>query len=113
MKRIVLLISFLILGLPVFAAQEEVLPPINANRGFSGVQNTVPKRVPELSKSVYDYNEDVAPVKEAKEIKKNVSPQDQQAQKRVPMTYGNFPQNYDSSNVMMMMEQFGRLPGQY
>lgn len=105
MKKGLLLSVLLLIGaMPILAsASEEIY--------FSGAQNKAPKTIPQLSsssknKSVYDYEEEAKDT--PREIKRNPN-----STKQAPMTYGNFPQNLDSSNVMMMMQNFGRLPGQY
>ncbi len=114
MKKTVLILGILFIAAPMFAA-EEITPNFSNYKNYSGVQNTSRPTIPALerSKSIYDYNndyDDEKPVSDAREIKKNPT---QQSSKAAPMTYGNFPQNYDGMEAQMMMQQFGRLPGQY
>ncbi|MDR1169127.1 MAG: hypothetical protein LBK53_09625 [Heliobacteriaceae bacterium] len=93
MKKIILLVTVM-LSLPAMA------DTIN----FSGAQNSASKSYPQLPRS----SDEVQPAKEAREIKTNP-----QAKKQPPMTYGNFPQNYDSANSMMLMQQYGIMPGAF
>ncbi|MDR1327807.1 MAG: hypothetical protein LBJ74_05310 [Heliobacteriaceae bacterium] len=86
MNKSIFIFIFL-LALPVMA--EEIQ--------FSGAVNQAHPQYPALYQEK-SYDEGTKPV--AREIKKNPA-----GEKRAPMTYGNFPQNYDSSNNMMLMQQ--------
>ena len=120
MKKMMIIACLTVFGMSTYAEivpNSEVLPYINGNRQFSGAQNTSPKSIPAFSKSVYDYQEEAEDtpkpvVREAKQIKKDITPQSPSGRKP-PMTYDRFPQNYDSSNSMMMMQQYGMMPGMF
>jgi len=66
---------------------------------FSGAVNQAPVQYPPLYKEKPSYDDD-EPKSAPHEIKKN-----QTGEKRPPMTYSNFPQNYNSQDGMMMMQQ--------
>ncbi len=111
LKRILLLLCIMSLGLNVLA--EEVTVNLTPAKKFSGVTNKASFKYPPLSVSDLEYDEGMAEMIEEGEIdfsKRPVSArqivnQDPDALRRTPaMNYSNFPQNYDSSNSMMMMQ---------
>lgn len=72
---------------------------------FSGAVNQARPQYPPLYKEKSSYDDAQKPV--AREIKKTPTT----GEKRPPMTYNNFPQNYDSANSMMMMQQMQQMQG--
>lgn len=107
LKKVITLSCLVLMSVPV--AAEEVTINATPARQFSGLTNSAQPKYPSLyrPKSVVDmqYDEmdedgnqrDVVSVK--KVIKEGMN-----TGKVAPMTYGAFPQNYDSSNSMMMMQ---------
>lgn len=104
MKKFILILSILAFALPVFS-EEINLTPKNT---FSGFNNTgVRPQYPHLSKPLSasdiveeeEENEIMRP-KSVKEMGTTTSSTD----RRAPMTYDQFPQTYDSSNSMMLMQ---------
>ena len=70
---------------------------------FSGAVNTARPQYPPLYRERPSYY-DEAPKTPPREIKKNPTKEN-----RPPMTYNNFPQNYDSANQMMLMQQMQQM----
>jgi len=109
-KNILLAVCFIAFTMPstaeeVFNAQ--ALDYVNSNKNFSGVYNRAPKaEYPPLYKNTVQTERRTSDeTKETKktEIKKNINANS--SGKKAPMTYGNFPQNHDSSYSQMLMQQ--------
>lgn len=106
-KKILLLSCLVFISVPVMA--DEIIINATPAKQFSGFTNSAQTKYPSLysPKSVVDMqyedmDEDGNPrdvVSAKKVIKEGVN-----TGKVAPMTYGNFPQNYDSSNSMMLMQ---------
>ena len=101
------IIAFLIL--PAMADEVNVnMTPANK---FSGMTNKSNFKVPPLSASDLQYEEGMAEMGEDGKINFSHRPvsarqivnQNPDAVRNAPMNYSNFPQNYDSSNSMLMM----------
>ena len=97
------------LGLNVLA--EEVTVNLTPAKKFSGVTNKSSFKYPPLSASDLEYEEGMSEIDGNKNYSKppvsarQIVNQDPDAVRRAPaMNYSNFPQNYDSSNSMMMMQ---------
>ena len=111
MIKKLLLLSFLtILTLPAMADEVNInMTPANK---FSGMTNKSNFKVPPLSASDLQYEEGMVGMDDEGEINFSHRPvsarqivnQDPDAVRRAPMNYSNFPQNYDSSNSMLMMQ---------
>ena len=104
MKKFILVLSLLIVSAPVFS-EEINLTPKNTFSGFNN--NGARPKYPQLNKTlsasdlIEEQNEnEVMGPKSVKEMG-NTTPSNDG---RAPMTYSQFPQNYDSSNSMMLMQ---------
>ena len=92
-KFFIILILF---SLPVFADEINMTP----QNAFSGYNNSgVRSKYPQLKKSLLLEDEQRSDIMKPKSVKEmgNITPS-----ANSPMTYGQFPQNYDSSNMMLM-----------
>ena len=103
MKKIVLAVLLISFALPVFS-EEVNLTPKNAFSGFNN--NAARAKYPQLTKpvSASDIMEERAEsIMSPKSVRQmgDVTPNNDG---RSPMTYSQFPQNYDSSNSMMLMQ---------
>lgn len=106
-KKIILTLCLISVTAPVFA--DELINKLNATplNQFSGTSNTVRAKYPSLykAKSVVDMQYEDAEKEETDVVSvKEIMRQNPDTRKIAPMTYGNFPQHYDSSNSMMMMQ---------
>lgn len=105
MKNFIIAFLLMSLALPVFS-EEINLTPKNSFSGFNnrGVRPTYPQLHKEpLSAAdiVEEQNEqEFIRTKSVKEMG-NITPRNNTS---TPMTYSQFPQNYDSSNTMMLMQ---------
>lgn len=91
-----LFIVLMLFSLPVFADEINMTPQST----FSGYNNSgVRTKYPQLKKSLLLENEQRSDIMKPKSVKEmgNITPS-----VNSPMTYGQFPQNYDSSNMMLM-----------
>ena len=91
-----LFIILMLLSFPVFADEINMTP----QNTFSGYNNNgVSTKYPQLKKSLIIENEQRSDIMKPKSVKEmgNITPSSNS-----PMTYGKFPQNYDSSNMMLM-----------
>ena len=104
MKKLILAIAILSITTPVFS-EEINLTPKNT---YSGFNNTAARaKYPQLQKTLsaseiveeQEANSMMAP-KSVREMG-NITPSNNS---NAPMTYSQFPQNYDSSNSMMLMQ---------
>lgn len=94
MKKLFIILMFL--SFPVFADEINMTP----QNTFSGYNNNgVSTKYPQLKKSLIIENEQRSDIMKPKSVKEmgNITPSSNS-----PMTYGKFPQNYDSSNMMLM-----------
>lgn len=108
-KNFILSLCLIGFVMPAFADRmpnQDALDFVNTNSNFSGTFNTARPKFPSLKKSLStsdimqeDAENEMGSGSEAHEIK--INPKDV---KHPPMNYSNFPQNYDSSNSMMMMQ---------
>ena len=102
MKKIILVLMLLAIVTPVFA-EEINLTPKNSFSGFNN--NGVRSKYPQLKQTVSAtdileaQSDSVMSPKSVREMG-TVQPTNNG---RTPMTYDQFPQNYDSSNSMMLM----------
>lgn len=104
-KQFITALLLAITVLPAFS-DEINLTPQNKFSGFNnnGIRSTYPKLSREVSASdiIEENNENsMMRPKSVKEMG-NITPSN--SSKSTPMTYSQFPQNYDSSNTMMMMQ---------
>ncbi len=104
MKKLILAIAILSITTPVFS-EEINLTPKNT---YSGFNNTAARaKYPQLQKTLsaseiveeQEANSMMGP-KSVREMG-NITPSNNS---NAPMTYSQFPQNYDSSNSMMLMQ---------
>lgn len=104
MKKLILAIAILSITTPVFS-EEINLTPKNT---YSGFNNTAARaKYPQLQKTLsaseiveeQEANSMMGP-KSVREMG-NITPSNNS---NAPMTYNQFPQNYDSSNSMMLMQ---------
>lgn len=107
-RKILLLICLFTISLPVLA--DELLDKLNSTPAsqFSGFTNTARPKYPSLyrAKSVVDmqYEDDEKEMEQGDVVSvKKILKENPGVVKSAPMTYSSFPQNYDSSNSMMMM----------
>ena len=89
MKKIILVLALLIVSAPVFS-EEINLTPKNTFSGFNN--NGARPKYPQLNKTLS--------ASDLIEMGSTTPSNDG----RAPMTYSQFPQNYDSSNSMMLMQ---------
>lgn len=100
-RKMVLIFTLLIFVSPVFAEEINMTPQST----FSGVNNkgikpAYPKfNIPVMSDTV-DTREDFMKPKSVRHMSEFTPSND----KKAPMTYNEFPQNYDSSNSMMLIQ---------
>lgn len=105
LNKFIVMLAFAVLALPA-AADEIHLTPKNSFSGFnnrSSVRSTYPQLKKTLSASdlIEEQNEnDIMKPKSVREMG-NITPVNDG---RTPMTYSQFPQNYDSTNSMMLMQ---------
>ncbi len=103
MKKFILVLLLLTIAVPVLA-EEVNLTPKNSFSGFNN--NGVRSKYPQLKKTVSasdimeEQSESVIAPKSVREM--GVS--NGLNNGRTPMTYDQFPQHYDSSNSMMLMQ---------
>lgn len=103
MKKIVLALLVLSFALPVFS-EEVNLTPKDAFSGFNN--NAARAKYPQLAKPVSasdimeEQTENIMSPKSVRQMG-NIAPSNDG---KSPMTYSQFPQNYDSSNSMMLMQ---------
>lgn len=103
MKKIVLALLVLSFALPVFS-EEVNLTPKNTFSGFNN--NAVRAKYPQLRKSVSasdimeEHAESIMSPKSVRQMG-DIAPNNDG---KSPITYSQFPQNYDSSNSMMLMQ---------
>lgn len=103
MKKIVLALLVLSFALPVFS-EEVNLTPKDAFSGFNN--NATRAKYPQLRKSVSasdimeEQTESIMSPKSVRQMG-DITPSND---RKSPMTYSQFPQNYDSSNSMMLMQ---------
>lgn len=104
MKKLILAIAILFITTPVFSEEINLTP----KNSFSGFNNSAAKaRYPHLQKTLSA--SDIVEEQEAnsmmgpKSVREmgNITPSNNNS---APMTYSQFPQNYDSSNSMMLMQ---------
>lgn len=104
MKKLILAIAILSITTPVFSEEINLTP----KNSFSGFNNTAARaRYPQLHKPLsaadlveeQETNSMMGP-KSVREMG-NITPSNNGS---TPMTYSQFPQNYDSSNSMMLMQ---------
>lgn len=104
MKKFILVATMMVLTIPAFA-DEINLTPKNTFSGFnnSGVRHNYPQLNKTLSASDVVEEQSENEIMRPKSVKEmgNITPS---TNKSAPMTYSQFPQNYDSSNSMMMMQ---------
>lgn len=103
MKKFVLVLLLLAFSLPALA-EEVNLTPKNSFSGFNN--NGIRSKYPQLRKTVSasdvieEQNDNIMSAKSVREMG-NSAPTNNS---RTPMTYSQFPQHYDSSNSMMLMQ---------
>ena len=100
MKKFIFTASLLILAAPVFADDVNMTPQ-NAFSGYtnSATKTTYPRLIKPLSASdIMDERSEIMRPKSVREMG-NTTPRNDGT---TPMTYNQFPQNYDSSNMMLM-----------
>ncbi len=104
MKKFIFILALLVFSAPVFA-EEINLTPKNSFSGFNN--NAARPKYPKLNKTlsasdlIEEQNENgIMGPKSVREMG-SVTPSNDA---RTPMTYSQFPQNYDSSNSMMLMQ---------
>ena len=103
MKKIVLALFVLSFALPVFS-EEVNLTPKDAFSGF--YNNSARARYPQLAKPISasdimeEQTESIMSPKSVRQMG-DITPSND---RKSPMTYSQFPQNYDSSNSMMLMQ---------
>lgn len=106
MKKVFITAVFLMFAAAPVFSEEVNLTPINKFSGFNnnGIRSTYPHLSREVSASeiIEERNEnEMLRPKSVREMGK-ITPSN--SNKSTPMTYDQFPQNYDSSNTMMMMQ---------
>lgn len=131
MKKTVLAVCLLMCGLPLFAADSQSAESIRYyNSSTGGFGSSAATNYYGLNKTPAAASDDESEVlldppakvsRPARQIKvrdendEDMEPGQSYADamdKRIPMTYEQFPKNYDSSNSMMMM-QGGMMPGMF
>ena len=104
MKKLIIAIAILSITTPVFSEEINLTP----KNSFSGFNNTAARaKYPQLQKTLSA--SDIVEEQEAnsmmgpKSVREmgNITPSNNTS---TPMTYSQFPQNYDSSNSMMLMQ---------
>lgn len=104
MKKLIIAIAILSITTPVFSEEINLTP----KNSFSGFNNTAARaKYPQLQKTLSA--SDIVEEQEAnsmmgpKSVREmgNITPSNNTS---APMTYNQFPQNYDSSNSMMLMQ---------
>ena len=104
MKKLIIAIAILSITTPVFSEEINLTP----KNSFSGFNNTAARaKYPQLQKTLsasdiveeQEANSMMGP-KSAREMG-NITPSNNTS---TPMTYSQFPQNYNSSNSMMLMQ---------
>ena len=102
MKKLIIAIAILSITTPVFSEEINLTP----KNSFSGFNNTAARaKYPQLQKTLsasvieQEANSMMGP-KSVREMG-NITPSNNTS---APMTYSQFPQNYDSSNSMMLMQ---------
>ena len=104
MKKLILAIAILSITTPVFSEEINITP----KNTYSGFNNTAARaKYPQLQKTLsaseiveeQEANSMMGP-KSVREMG-NITPSNNS---NAPMTYSQFPQNYDSSNSMMLMQ---------
>ncbi len=104
MKKLIIAIAILSITTPVFSEEINLTP----KNSFSGFNNTAARaKYPQLQKTLSA--SDIVEEQEAnsmmgpKSVREmgNITPSNNTS---APMTYSQFPQNYDSSNSMMLMQ---------
>lgn len=102
LKKFIILTALLSLSAPVFA-DEINMTPQNTFSGFNnnGVRSTYPRlNRPASSIAPTDNRAEIMKPKSVREMGEINPVNDGSA----PMTYGQFPRNYDSSNMLPMTE---------
>lgn len=104
MKKLILAIALLSIITPVFS-EEINLTPKNSFSGFNnnGIRPKYPQLQKTLSASDIIEEQETNSIMGPKSVKEmgNITPS---SDRSTPMTYSQFPQNYDSSNSMMLMQ---------
>ena len=104
MKKLIIAIAILSITTPVFSEEINLTP----KNSFSGFNNTAARaKYPQLQKTLsasdiieeQEANSMMGP-KSVREMG-NITPSNNTS---APMTYSQFPQNYDSSNSMILMQ---------
>lgn len=104
MKKLIIAIAILSITTPVFSEEINLTP----KNSFSGFNNTAARaKYPQFQKTLSA--SDIVEEQEAnsmmgpKSVREmgNITPSNNTS---APMTYSQFPQNYDSSNSMMLMQ---------
>ncbi len=136
MKKIMLVVCLLTAGLPLFAMDSQSAESIryynSSSTGGFGSSSAVTNyyglnKTPAVEDDSEVLLDPPAKVKRpARQIKVNTVDDEEEFQepgqtyadamdKRTPMTYEQFPKNYDSSNSMMMMQggMGGMMPGMF
>lgn len=105
MKKIILTIALLSIITPVFS-EEINLTPKNTFSGFNN--NGIKPKYPQLQKTlsaadIIEEKQEKNSIMGPKSVKEmgDITPSNNRS---TPMTYSQFPQNYDSSNSMMLMQ---------
>ncbi len=106
LRNFIFLSCFMLMTIPVFA--DEVTVNMTPAKQFSGITNKSKFSYPSLSVSDMEYEEGMYEL-DGENVSRPVSArqivnQDPDAVRKAPMNYSNFPQHYDSSNSMMMMQ---------
>lgn len=125
MKNLILAVTLFMVGLPIMALDSQSAESIRYYNSSGAFDKSTSYYQLNRTQSRADDEEVLldppakAPRKVVKQIKVNddedMEPSQSYADamnKRTPMTYEQFPKNYDSSNSMMMM-QGGMMPGMF
>ena len=104
MKKLIIAIAILSITTPVFSEEINLTP----KNSFSGFNNTAARaKHPQLQKTL-----SASDIVEEQEVNSMMGPKSVREMGNItpsnntsaPMTYSQFPQNYDSSNSMMIMQ---------
>ncbi len=102
LKKIIITAALIAIVLPAFSEEINLTP----KNSYSGFNNTGTRsKYPQLQKTVSasDIVEEQNSIMKSKSVREMGSV-NLKNDGSTPMTYSQFPQNYDSSNTMMMMQ---------